>query len=184
MPDPQTAQPDHSHSLRNVSEYDGSGGEVATFSTHARAAELGLHAMGHTAFGFADEYSAFQGCGTGETGHDDFSGPEPIEPNVTANAVPAAIKWKAVLTNAADGLPTTQNADCSDCDKQPNPKAADHVGAFEGARYFHCGCYRPSFNCRMRELGQPFCGVCQQVIADTLQPFLPSPGSTTQGYTV
>ena len=40
----------------NSSEYGGSGGAVATFSTNASSAEIGLHEMGHTAFGFADEY--------------------------------------------------------------------------------------------------------------------------------
>jgi len=160
----------------NTAQYGGSGGAIATFSTHASAAEIGLHEMGHTAFGFADEYEAYAGCGSGETGHDHYAGAEPVEPNVTANANPKTIKWRSVLTRAADGLPTTRNANCADCDTQGNPKPASYVGAYDGARYFHCGCYRPSFNCRMRALGNPFCGVCQQVIADSLQPFLPSPG--------
>jgi hypothetical protein len=157
----------------NTSQYGGSGGTVATFSTNASSAEIGLHEMGHTAFGFADEYEYYQGCGTGETGHDHFGGGEPSEPNVTANTDKNTIKWKAQLTNPADALPTTANANCSDCDTQSNPKAASYVGAYEGARYFHCGCYRGSFNCRMRALNNAFCGVCQQVIRTTLQPFLP-----------
>jgi hypothetical protein len=160
----------------NASEYGGSGGPIATFSTNASSADIALHEMGHTAFGFADEYATYQGCGTGETGHDHHSGGEPSEPNVTANTDVNTIKWKSLLTNAADGLPTTRNADCSDCDGQANPQADDYVGAYEGARYFHCGCYRPSFNCRMRELGNAFCGVCQGVISDALQPFLPVAG--------
>src|SRR5262249_28485905 len=98
--------------------------------------------------------------------------------NVTKTIDPARIKWRATLTQADDGLPTTKNADCSDCDKQANPKEDGYVGAFEGARYFHCGCYRPAFNCRMRVLGQSFCGVCQQVMGDVLQPFLPPPPAT------
>ena len=157
----------------NSSEYGGSGGSVATISTNASSAEIGLHEMGHTAFGFADEYEYYQGCGTGETGHDNFSGGEPSEPNVTANTDKNTIKWKALLTNPADPLPTTTNADCSDCDTQPNPKSSTYVGAYDGARYFHCGCYRPSFNCRMRALNNAFCAVCQDVIRTTLQPFLP-----------
>jgi hypothetical protein len=157
----------------NSDEYGGSGGPVATFSRNANAAEIGLHEMGHTAFGFADEYESYQGCGTGETGHDQFGSGEPSEPNVTTNTDPNTIKWKSVLTNPADGLPTTKNANCSDCDPQANPQSAGYVGAYEGARYFHCGCFRPSFNCRMRALNNPFCGVCQRVISDTLAPFLP-----------
>ena len=162
----------------NASEYGGSGGRVATFSTNASAAEIGLHEMGHTAFGFADEYETYQGCGSGETGHDRYTATEPVEPNVTATTDPDRIKWRASLTQVEDGLPTTKNADCSDCDKQANPKDDGYVGAYEGARYFHCGCYRPAFDCRMRTLGTPFCGVCQQVITDALQPFLPEAPAT------
>ena len=45
----------------NTTQYGGSGGEVATFSTDPRAAEIGMHEMGHTAFGFADEPDAVSG---------------------------------------------------------------------------------------------------------------------------
>jgi IgA Peptidase M64 len=157
----------------NTTEYGGSGGQVATFSTAPNAEEIGLHEMGHTAFGFADEYEYYQGCGSGEVGHDHFSGGEPVEPNVTAVTDKTKIKWKTLLTSTADALPTTANMQCSDCDPQPNPKAATYVGAYDGARYFHCGCYRPSFNCRMRALNFSYCAVCQQVIMKTLAPFLP-----------
>ena len=43
--------------------YGGSGGPVATFSTGAGAAEIALHEMGHSAFGLADEYEYYAGCG-------------------------------------------------------------------------------------------------------------------------
>ncbi len=162
----------------NSSQYGGSGGAVATFSTDSSSAEIALHEMGHTAFAFADEYEYYVGCGSGETGHDNFSGGDPSQPNVTTNTNKNTIKWQATLTNFADALPTTQNADCTKCDPQPNPKAANYVGAYEGADYFHCGCYRPSFNCRMRALGNPFCGVCQKVISDTLAPFKPAESIT------
>ena len=158
----------------NSAMYGGSGGLVATFSTAPGAAEIAMHEMGHTAFGFADEYEYYAGCFTGETGHDVYAGGEPVAPNVTLDTQRNSIKWRAVLTSATDALPTTHNADCAKCDLQPNPRAAGYVGAYEGAQYVHCGCYRPSYNCRMRTLGQPFCGVCQKVIRDTLAPYLPA----------
>jgi hypothetical protein len=40
----------------NSTVYGGSGGAVATFSRAPGAMEIALHEMGHTAFGFADEY--------------------------------------------------------------------------------------------------------------------------------
>ena len=153
--------------------YGGSGGDVATFSTAPAAAEIALHEMGHTAFGFADEYEYYAGCGSGEIGHDLYAGGEPVEPNVTRNTNRATLKWQAVLSSPVDALPTTANANCGQCDPQPNPRAADYVGAYEGARYMHCGAYRPSYNCRMRALGQPFCGTCRKAIRDALAPYLP-----------
>ena len=30
-------------------------------------------------------------------------------------------------------------------------------GLFEGAHYYHCGAFRPEYDCKMRELGVPFC---------------------------
>jgi hypothetical protein len=158
----------------NSAEYGGSSdGITAKLSTNPSSAEIALHEMGHLAFGFADEYDC-RTCVAGEIGHDHFSGSDPLEPNVTTNTDKNTIKWKAQLTSAADALPTTQNADCTKQDTQANPKADDYVGAYEGADYFHCGCYRPSYNCRMRALGNPFCAVCQAVIRATLQPFLPA----------
>ena len=153
--------------------YGGSGGQVATLSTAPGAAEIALHEIGHTAFGLADEYAYYVGCGSGEAGHDVYAGGEPVEPNVTRNTSAATLKWKASLTAPLDALPTTANANCAQCDPQPDPHAADYVGAFEGARYMHCGLYRPSYDCRMRTLGQPFCGACRKVIRDTLLPYLP-----------
>ncbi len=158
----------------NSAQYGGSGGAVATFSTHPSAAEIALHEMGHTAFGFADEYESYAGCASGETGHNTYAGGEPVEPNVTANSNPGTIKWRSVLSAPGDTLPTTVNANCAQCDAQANPKPVGYVGAYTGARYYHCGAYRASYDCRMRTLGVAFCAVCQKTILDTLAPFLPA----------
>lgn len=157
----------------NSTVYGGSGGAVATFSKAAGAMEIALHEMGHTAFGFADEYEYYAGCGI-DVGHDHHPGAEPSQPNVTINPNRDTIKWRN-LVKPTTSMPTTKNADCSKCDPQASPVPAGTVGAFEGADYYHCGSYRPEFNCRMRALGNPFCGVCQQVIVDRLAPFAPKP---------
>ena len=158
--------------------YGGSGGPVATFSKASGAMEIALHEMGHTAFGFADEYEYYAGCGV-DLGHDVHPGPEPSQPNVTINANRNTVKWQSLILPTTP-VPTTKNADCSKCDPQPSPVAAGTVGAFEGADYYHCGSYRPEFNCRMRALGNAFCAVCQEVIVDHLMPFLPSPAGGSQ----
>jgi IgA peptidase M64/VWA domain-containing protein len=167
------AHPSMTMVIVNTSEYGGSGGSVATLSTHPDAAQIALHEMGHTAFHFADEYEYLQGCGTGEAGHDHYGGGEPFQPNVTIDTDRNTMKWRTLLTSATDALPTTHNANCADCDPQPDPHGAGYVGAYEGANTFHCGCFRASFDCKMRKLANSFCAVCQQVIRDTLSPFLP-----------
>jgi hypothetical protein len=155
----------------NSTVYGGSGGPVATFSKAPGAMEIALHEMGHTAFGFADEYDFYAGCGI-DVGHDHHPGTEPSQPNVTINPNRATIKWRSLILPTTP-VPTMRNADCSVCDPQPSPVPPGTVGAFEGADYYHCDCYRPEFNCRMRALTNPFCAVCQQVIVQKLTPFLP-----------
>lgn len=150
----------------------GSGGAVATFSKATGAIEIALHEMGHTAFGLADEYEYFSGC-LSDSGHNKHSGSEPSQPNITTNKNRATTKWRDLIL-ASTPVPTTSNADCNKCDPQPSPVALGTIGLFEGADYYHCNVYRPEFNCRMRNIGQPFCGVCQQVIVKKLTPFLPT----------
>ncbi|HEY0372619.1 MAG TPA: M64 family metallopeptidase [Thermoanaerobaculia bacterium] len=154
--------------LVNSETYGGSGGAVPVFSLAQDAFEIALHEMGHSHFGLADEYPYLSHCH--EPGHARYSGNEPAEPNVTSTLQP--LKWQRLVTPGA-AIPTTRNANCDDCDPQPNPMPDRTVGAYDGARYFRCGMFRPEFNCRMRELGAPFCAVCQDTIARVLSPFLP-----------
>jgi hypothetical protein len=154
----------------NSSEYGGAGGTVAVFSTASSANEIALHELGHSAFGLADEYEYFRGCNSGETDRNQYTGSEPVEPNVTKNSDRNTIKWCNLILSTTS-MPTTKNANCSQCDTQANPVSANTVGAFEGARYFHCDLYRPVFDCKMRSLNQPFCPVCSQAIRQVFQPF-------------
>ncbi|MFF7993506.1 M64 family metallopeptidase [Kitasatospora xanthocidica] len=156
----------------NSTVYGGSGGSVAVFSLAAGANEIALHEMGHTAFGLADEYEYYLGCGA-ETGHNRHPAGEPAEPNVTVDADRATNKWRDLVAPGT-AMPTTTNADCTTCDPQANPVPAATVGAFEGAHYYHCGAYRPQFACRMRALNNPYCAVCSRRIRQTIQPYLPA----------
>jgi hypothetical protein len=145
----------------NSTIYGGAGGSVGTYSLASGATEIAIHEMGHTAFGLADEYDYY--AGGNETGHDHHPAVEPGEPNVTIDANRASLKWRSAVS-AATALPTTSNSDCSKVDPQPSPVPAGTVGAFEGAHYYHCGAFRPEYNCKMRNLGEPFCAVCREVI--------------------
>ncbi|MFD7324342.1 M64 family metallopeptidase [Streptomyces sp. NPDC059875] len=151
----------------NSAKYGGSGGTIAVTSTSANWVTVAAHELGHSGFGLADEYESWVSCS--ETGHDSYTGTEPTAPNVTLDTGRTTIKW-AALVQATTAMPTSKNANCAVCDPQANPVAAGTIGAFEGAGYYHCGLYRPAFNCMMRNL-TPFCAVCQGVIRRTLQPF-------------
>jgi hypothetical protein len=153
--------------LVNSTVYGGGGGQIATASLAPGALEIALHELGHSAFGLADEYEYWAGCGT-DTDRNNHPVAEPSEVNVTATLAP--LKWQAFVT-AGTPVPTTTNANCAVCDPQGNPVAATAVGAFEGAHYYHCGAWRPQFNCKMRALGFDWCAVCRDRIRDVLAPF-------------
>jgi hypothetical protein len=157
--------------LVNSSVYGGAGGTVATSSKAAGALEIALHELGHSAFGLADEYEYWAGCGV-DTDRNNHPPSEPSEPNVTATLTP--LKW-ASLVLPGTAIPTTNNANCAVCDPQANPVGATTVGAFEGAHYYHCDAYRPQYDCKMRALGHDWCAVCRQKIRQVLGPFRPTP---------
>jgi len=154
----------------NSPTYGGSGGQVSVFSTNAQSVEIGLHEMGHSAFGLADEYESYAGCGL-DVGHDRHPAAEPSQPNVTIDSSRATIKWSS-LVDPGTAMPTTFNPDCTVCDPQPSPVPAGTVGAFEGAHYYHCGAYRPEYNCRMRTLSEAYCAVCRLTIVRILGPYM------------
>ncbi len=155
----------------NSTTYGGSGGAVAVTSKGGNWLGVAMHEMGHAVFGLADEYDYWQGCGTGEAGHDHYTGPEFAQANISATSDRATIKW-ASLVAAATPMPTTTNANCSDCDTQGVPAGvtAETIGAWEGAGYNHCGAWRPTFRCMMRDLSA-FCGVCRARIRTVLAPY-------------
>jgi IgA Peptidase M64 len=167
----------------NSWEFGGSGGipggRVAVFSL--RHLNEAVHEIGHAGFNLADEYDFYVGCDSGEKDRDRHPGGAPLEPNITANADRATLKWRDLVLPSTT-TPTTENANCAQCDPQPSPVPAGTVGAFEGAGSFHCGLYRPEFDCRMRNFAQPFCAVCRRHIIQELQPYLPL--RTPMNYTV
>jgi hypothetical protein len=157
----------------NSAIYGGSGGgAVATYSLAPGAQHIGLHELGHSAFSLADEYESREGCIYDEPLQNKYKGREPGEPNVTTNTDLRTIKWRHFI-DASRVVPIMLNPDCSKCDPRPSPVTAGTVGAFEGAFEFHCGCFRPEFNCKMRVKTEPFCAVCQDRILRVLSLYLP-----------
>jgi IgA Peptidase M64/von Willebrand factor type A domain len=156
--------------LVNSPIYGGGGGSVATCSTNPSASEIAIHEIGHSEFGFADEYAYYLGCGV-DVDKNNYPGLEPGQPNITANTDIATNKWKDLIA-LGTAMPTMTNPDCTLCPSGASPVAAGTVGTFEGAGYYHCGLYRPEYQCKMQMLGVPFCVVCQRVIKNHLTPFM------------
>ncbi len=152
--------------------YGGSGGAVGVFSLASNAAEIAIHELGHTAFGLADEYMYYRGCGSGETDRNNHPPFEPVEPNVTIASTRPTLKWRDLVLSSTP-VPTMSNPDCAQCDSRPSPVPTGTVGAFEGAHYYHCGAYRPEYGCKMLTLGTPFCAVCQRAIRHMLPTTVP-----------
>jgi hypothetical protein len=119
--------------LVNDTQYGGSGGAVAVASRNASAVELVLHEVGHSFGLLADEY---------ETNPELCNLAEPSEVNATTRIDRASIKWKQWIASSTP-LPT-------------GGTSAGVPGAYVGARYCPSGMYRPTFNSKMRTLGQPF----------------------------
>lgn len=156
----------------NSTVYGGSGGSIGVYSLASGATEIAIHEMGHSAFGLADEYAYY--AGGNETGHDHHPEVEPREPNVTINSDRNTLKWRWAVA-ATTAIPTLSNPDCAQVDNRPSPVPAGTVGLFEGAHYYHCGAYRPEYDCKMRALAVPFCRVCRQTIWNRIGPLATLP---------
>jgi hypothetical protein len=159
----------------NTTQYGGcASGDVFWTSVHAEFASVTMHEFGHSIFGLADEYQYWEGCSSGETDRDEYTGSEPSSPNLTSQTNRADIKWNYFI-NDSTPVPTMVNPDCSNCDERANVLSDDTIiGEYEGAGYFHCGKFRPAYTCRMRSHSVDFCRVCVDAIADSLSPFLTS----------
>lgn len=153
----------------NSTIYGGAGGKLAIASVAGNWTNVAMHEFGHAAFGLADEYEYWKGCGVLEPSQNKHSGVEPVEPNVTTKKQRGQVKWRHMILPTTP-VPTTTNKDCTKCDSQPNPMPVGTVGLYEGAHYCHCGAYRPAFDCMMRNLAG-FCPVCQSVIRKKLAPY-------------
>jgi YD repeat-containing protein len=153
----------------NSNIYGGSGGSIGVTSVSGTWQNIAIHEFGHAAFGLADEYESWAGCGI-DTDRDHHPAVEPAQPNVTIETDRTLVKWGHLILGTTP-VPTTQNADCTQCDPQGNPYPEQAVvGLYEGAHYYHCDCFRPAFNCMMRNF-EPFCPVCTRRILQVLEPF-------------
>ena len=119
--------------LVNDNAAGGSGGAFVVASTNTTS-EIMMHELGHTFGLLADEYTGgAYACNNSM---------EPSQVNVTRESTRNSIKWSYWIDpdTPVPALETTPGV----------------VSAYEGARYCESGLYRPTFNSKMRSLGQPF----------------------------
>jgi hypothetical protein len=154
----------------NTTQYGGAGGEIAIVSVHGDWTSTALHELGHT-FKLADEYQDYYGCPPPPHPSQNYhSAVEPAEPNVTTKKKRHEIKWRHLILPQTP-IPTLSNPNCQLCNTLPNPRPAGTVGLYEGAHYCHCGAFRPSYDCMMRNYAD-FCAVCQGEIRKKIAPFI------------
>src|SRR5687767_13504803 len=143
--------------VANSTKYGGAGypgNNLGTFSGgNGSALEVALHEFGHAFADLADEYDYADGA--------TYFGGEPFEPNITkqtaAQIAASQTKWHRWLD-----LP--------------------EVDAFEGASYNQFGLYRPTFNSKLRSLGQPWGAVnAEQLIVSVYKTVRPIDDATPAG---
>lgn len=151
--------------------YGGSGhNHCAIYSTNALPT-VGIHELGHSAFGLADEYNSY---GT-------KPGPNPLkyqgskakdlaDPNVSLTINFVREKWGNLIA-AGTALPTMSCPACSTGSGVASSSPTHVVGAFEGGKYYDCGVYRPQERCLMRVTTDPFCKICEGKITRDLESF-------------
>lgn len=160
--------------LVNTTEFGGCASvDVFWTSVDSGWKSVALHELGHAAFDLADEYNYWEGCDSDETDRDNAPAGEGGKPNITTVTDKATLKWRHLVSPGVP-VPTMVNPDCTECDERANVLDDDtKIGLFEGARYYHCGRFRPAYTCRMRSNPEPFCRVCVEAIATTLGGFVP-----------
>lgn len=123
--------------LVNTTAYGGAGGFPAIASLHEASDEIFLHETGHAFAGLRDEY-------VDEASVPSHPPPEDVNINVTQQTERTLIPWNTFLLDTTPVPTLTPSSDAND------------VGVWEGAYYRASGFYRPTYNSKMRSLGQPF----------------------------
>ncbi|GGP57148.1 M64 family metallopeptidase [Saccharothrix coeruleofusca] len=136
-------QADQVIALGNTAKYGGAGGGVATAA--GANALAGQIAVHELGHSIGGLADEY------DYPYETYTGAEPREPNVTAD--PTGAKWSAYLG-------------------QPSPDGGV-VGAYQGARYYKYGLYRPTEDSIMRTLGREFNSIGRDVMVNAFKAKVP-----------
>ncbi len=150
MDDATAAYPrwDHLVVIVKDAKYGGSGGTIATTSTHPSGIEVVKHELGHSLMDLADEYSDeanYPSCS--DRKRDGIT--TKCQANVTDVTTRSRIKWREWIEKKT-AIPT------------PSPQDSSVVGLFQGAYYSPTTYYRSCDACIMRYLETPFGAVAAE----------------------
>ena len=159
----------------NSTVYGGSGGSVGTYSLAGGATEIAIHEMGHTAFGLADEYPYY--AGGNETGHDHHpagrTGRTQRHHQYQPRHAEMELGGRRRRPRSRRCEPELRNGG------QPAQPGADrHRRTLRGRPLLSLRRFRPEYDCKMRNLGVPFCRICRQVIWNRIGPLATLPART------
>ena len=146
--------PDMRLGVVNDTKYGGGGGQWAVWAGgNSSAREVAIHELGHSFAGLADEY---------DYPNDTYTpgNVDPFEVNVSIDPT-GANKWSQWL-GYDDPYHNGQNGTVN----------ISKVGAYEGARYYKNGLYRPTGDSKMRNLNKPFNAVSREEIILDIYKFV------------
>ena len=149
----------------NSSVYGGSGGSVATYSLATGATEIAIHEMGHTAFGLADEYPSY--AGGNETGHDHHPAGRAERTERHHQHRPQYAEM-ALGRVAGDGDTDHEQSGLQPGRQPTQPGACRCRGTVRRRPLLPLRRLPAQYDCKMRNLGVPFCRVCEQAIRDRI----------------
>ncbi|MEJ2720708.1 MAG: M64 family metallopeptidase, partial [bacterium] len=119
--------------------------------------EVFLHELAHVVGDLEDEYAYKDAC---------YPYADPGKANVTTKTALGDIPWKDMI-DPGTPIVTTESALAA---AGVAPEAmTDVVGLWEGAAEYKRCIYRPQLQCRMNELGSPFCLVCANELETMLE---------------
>jgi len=143
--------------LVNNNNHGGSGGwnGAPVFSSSYYAFKIGLHELGHSYFGLADEY---------DLEHYEYNR---TFPNITQKTDRSEIEWKDLILDDTP-IPTKRNSGCG-ANMVQHQVEPGTVGIYEGGNYKKCNFFRPELNCLMRTSDYVrFCAVCEREIVNKI----------------
>lgn len=120
--------------IGNTTDYAGAGGDVSTVSLAPEARDVGVHELGHSFAGLADEYTDLQV---------NYPYSEGTFPNITTFSTREQVPWR-IWIDADRPVPTPL----------PPETNFDAVGVYHGGYYRDTGYYRPTIDSFMRSLGK------------------------------